>query len=469
MTKFMRRAQETGKELAFEAVRQALDSSNMRIEDIESVAMGSAPDAFDGVHMKGEYLLDGAGGWRKPYSRNFVGGGAAGCVSPGGTVVFHNNSWDTNPSDSDCDGTGDVYGDPDLNIADFSVFTYANQPSPTDFEPQSGSNTENAGFDLDTTILSTSNYPLYTEITVPDSTFDLTELGYDYLGNARHATTPDIGALEIGGAPAPPSVETVTTGWGMNIGGGAIGPLASGRSYETEQYRTADTSPVSYTDLHSDAVAGTADDALYQTWRGKNGTMTWSIPIDDATSPNVNVEFQFAEQYWGDETGTCVGGERRFNLLIDGVIVNSEFDPCLIAGAPNTAVIYTESNIAVGTDDKVVISVQPRTSGTLDNKGELSGIYIIDYSGAGDTLSVANSTITPTIINQYPSSSVIDVATLSGADTTSGNPIIPSVITGSCTSGSIVIALYLDNTVQYTPVDGNSSGSVCSVTVTLSD
>jgi acetyl-CoA C-acetyltransferase len=47
----------------------------MRIEDIESVALGSAPDAFDGVHMKGEYLLDGAGGWRKPYSRNFVGGG----------------------------------------------------------------------------------------------------------------------------------------------------------------------------------------------------------------------------------------------------------------------------------------------------------------------------------------------------------------------------------------------------------
>ncbi len=75
MTKFMRRAQETGKELAYEAVRQALDSSGLRIEDIESVALGSAPDAFDGVHMKGEYLLDGAGGWRKPYSRNFVGGG----------------------------------------------------------------------------------------------------------------------------------------------------------------------------------------------------------------------------------------------------------------------------------------------------------------------------------------------------------------------------------------------------------
>ncbi len=44
MTKFVRRAQETGKELAFEAVRQALDSCNMRIQDIESVALGTAPD-----------------------------------------------------------------------------------------------------------------------------------------------------------------------------------------------------------------------------------------------------------------------------------------------------------------------------------------------------------------------------------------------------------------------------------------
>lgn len=76
MTKFMRRAQETGKELAFEAVKQALDSSRMRIDEIESVALGSAPDAFDGVHMKGEYLIDGAGAWGKPYSRSFVGGGS---------------------------------------------------------------------------------------------------------------------------------------------------------------------------------------------------------------------------------------------------------------------------------------------------------------------------------------------------------------------------------------------------------
>lgn len=75
MTKFVRRAQETGKELSWEAVRMALDSCEMHIDDIEAVCMGTAPDAFDGLHMKAEYLSDGAGAWLKPYMRSYVGGG----------------------------------------------------------------------------------------------------------------------------------------------------------------------------------------------------------------------------------------------------------------------------------------------------------------------------------------------------------------------------------------------------------
>ncbi|MFA5786987.1 MAG: thiolase domain-containing protein, partial [Actinomycetota bacterium] len=65
MTKFMRRAQETGKELAWEATKAALDSCELSINDVDAVCLGTAPDAFDGVHMKGEYLADGAGAWHK--------------------------------------------------------------------------------------------------------------------------------------------------------------------------------------------------------------------------------------------------------------------------------------------------------------------------------------------------------------------------------------------------------------------
>jgi acetyl-CoA C-acetyltransferase len=76
MTRFVRRAQETGKELAWEAARAALDSCGLTLDDVDAVCLTSAPDAFDGVHMKGEYLSDGAGAWGKPMIRTYVGGGS---------------------------------------------------------------------------------------------------------------------------------------------------------------------------------------------------------------------------------------------------------------------------------------------------------------------------------------------------------------------------------------------------------
>ncbi len=76
MTRFVRRAQETGKELAWEAARAALDSCELTLGDVDAVCLGTAPDAFDGVHMKGEYLSDGCGALGKPFIRTYVGGGS---------------------------------------------------------------------------------------------------------------------------------------------------------------------------------------------------------------------------------------------------------------------------------------------------------------------------------------------------------------------------------------------------------
>jgi len=75
MTRFVRRAQETAPELSFLAAKMALDSCEMKLSQMEAVCMGTAPDAFDGVHMKAEYLSDGSGAWGKPYMRSYVGGG----------------------------------------------------------------------------------------------------------------------------------------------------------------------------------------------------------------------------------------------------------------------------------------------------------------------------------------------------------------------------------------------------------
>ena len=76
LTKFMRRALETPKELAFEGAQAALEDAGLTIDDIDCVVSVTAPEAFDGVHMNGEYYADGAGAWGKPYMRTYVGGGS---------------------------------------------------------------------------------------------------------------------------------------------------------------------------------------------------------------------------------------------------------------------------------------------------------------------------------------------------------------------------------------------------------
>src|SRR5437870_12416210 len=73
---FMRRGLDTGNERAYYAASQALQTAGIRLKDIRAGVMATAPDAFDGVHMKGEWLLDGAGGVGKPYLRAYVGGGS---------------------------------------------------------------------------------------------------------------------------------------------------------------------------------------------------------------------------------------------------------------------------------------------------------------------------------------------------------------------------------------------------------
>jgi acetyl-CoA C-acetyltransferase len=75
MTLFRRRLKETGKELSYLAAKMAMEDAGIQKDDIDMVVMGTAPDAFDGIHMKGENLLDGAAAAGKPYVRVFNGGG----------------------------------------------------------------------------------------------------------------------------------------------------------------------------------------------------------------------------------------------------------------------------------------------------------------------------------------------------------------------------------------------------------
>ena len=108
MTKFVRRALETPKELAYEASRMALDSCELSLKDIDAVTIGTAPDAFDGVHMNGEFLNDGAGAYRKPVMRNYVGGGTGVFAPIHGWFHVASGLFDTCPATSDIDSRYDL-------------------------------------------------------------------------------------------------------------------------------------------------------------------------------------------------------------------------------------------------------------------------------------------------------------------------------------------------------------------------
>jgi acetyl-CoA C-acetyltransferase len=75
MTLFRRRLKETGKELSYLATKMAMEEAGIEKKDIDMVVMGSAPDAFDGIHIKGDNLVDGCAAAGKPYVRVFNGGG----------------------------------------------------------------------------------------------------------------------------------------------------------------------------------------------------------------------------------------------------------------------------------------------------------------------------------------------------------------------------------------------------------
>ena len=53
LTLFRRNLKQTGRELAYEATKMALDSAGLDLKDVDCVTLGTAPDAFDGIHMKG--------------------------------------------------------------------------------------------------------------------------------------------------------------------------------------------------------------------------------------------------------------------------------------------------------------------------------------------------------------------------------------------------------------------------------
>jgi acetyl-CoA C-acetyltransferase len=80
-TKFASKRKETSAELCYEAANKALNDSGLTISEIDCVVFGTAPTAFDGIHMQGENVLLATGAKNKPFL-NVTCGGATGIFAP---------------------------------------------------------------------------------------------------------------------------------------------------------------------------------------------------------------------------------------------------------------------------------------------------------------------------------------------------------------------------------------------------
>jgi len=399
--------------------------------------------------------------------------GAAGCISPTSVnITMHHNSWYANPTDADCDGTGDVYGDPTLSTAtSFLLYTSLNMPTFEDVRLATGSAALAAGDPMITTptYMTTINYPLYNNFETPCSYTAnwLEKADEDFECTDRDDTSPDIGAVEnVAGAAG----ADITTPFYMNVGTtGEITPVSTTWIAYNAAYFTYTCAEYSDDGTVTTPILGTSEDELYQAWYGCNGTITIKLPIANGT---WDLKLYFTEEYW---INVLECGGRRFDISVENISEENEYNNCP-TGVGNTANIYTKSSIVI--DDAVddgflTITLSKGTTGSLDNKPELMGISVVaavpltpGTLSVGDTSPTVNN-----ILNQYSSPTTINPATYAIASTTTlaGVISISGTPTNSLTCGTFAVSE--DNiNILYTPANANANEAGCgSLGITLTD
>ncbi|PAP75944.1 malectin domain-containing carbohydrate-binding protein [Rubrivirga marina] len=168
----------------------------------------------------------------------------------------------------------------------------------------------------------------------------------DAFGATRPASGGSIGAHELGGSPPPaftakttpqPGPQPGPTGgvvFAVNAGGGAF-TAADGTAYQADRLYTRGR-----TRSTNAPIAGTTDDALYQTARA--GQFAYSVPVPDGT---YEVTFRFAEFVYDGP------GQRRFDIEAEGTEVLSNVDVFAAAGANRAYDLTATVAVADGTLD----------------------------------------------------------------------------------------------------------------------
>ena len=211
-----------------------------------------------------------------------------------------------------------------------------------------------------TTVL--DNYDLYRKVGAYSATterFTVTaaddELNLDFssLASAGGVDNAKISAIEVYGPSTPPPTPTAVLR--LKAGGGQLSTSIG--TFAADQYATGGT--VFATDQ---PIAGTEDDALYQTER--YGSFTYNLPVPNGT---YSVKLHFAELYWD------AAGQRVFNVAAEGRPVLQGYDIVKKAG-PLTAI--TETFPVTVTDGQLTLAFAPGAAGV--DQPKVSAIEVLE-------------------------------------------------------------------------------------------
>ena len=185
------------------------------------------------------------------------------------------------------------------------------------------------------------------------------------------------------GPPTPPSGGQVV--FALNAGGGAV-TAADGTTYAAD---TGASGGRTYTT--ADPIAGTADDALYQSER--YGTFGYSVPVEDGT---YQVTLKFAEVYF------TAPGRRAFTVKAEGETVVQGLD--LFAKVGHDAAYDVTATVEV-------------TDGALDlvfsssvNNAKLAGLVVRKAAPQTGAALAAATQAGPTRVYPNPATGLATVA-----------------------------------------------------------
>ncbi|OWY23589.1 choice-of-anchor D domain [Sphingobacteriales bacterium UPWRP_1] len=159
----------------------------------------------------------------------------------------------------------------------------------------------------------------------------------------------------------------------INCGGSSFTD-SNGNTFAADAYFAGDGSFATLS-----AIAGTVNDALYQTERyGWSNNLAYNIPVPVAGY--YTVKLHFAEIYW------TAAGQRVFNVNIEGGPAElTNFDIIAQTGAPNTAIIKEFSGIFVN-DGMLNINFS-----AVVNAAKIAAIEVISQGTAGGPASDGSS------------------------------------------------------------------------------